>query len=194
MDEVAGAGDRAVHVRFRRQVQQMRYGVFPHDFEDGWLVAEIDLLEHVFRMLSDGGEVFDVPGVGEAVEVDEPLDFRAVDDVVDHVRPDESGAASDEEVHAIRNEEDYRTTGPKIRHQRSAKTSGAAEPLSKAGRARLCRALELSTPRETATGGTNPDRRNRGLRGLRGKGPQTKERRSEVSKDEWRGGAAVQSR
>jgi len=133
-----------------------------------------------------------------------------------------------------------RGKGPQTKEQRSAKTTGAAEPLSKAGRARLpsspgieytarnrdwkhrpgqeeprntrntrkrttdqraeircqqrqlawrsrCpkpvgrdsrRALELSTPPETATGNTDPDKRNRGLRGIRGKEPQTKEQRS----------------
>ena len=46
-------------------------------------------------------QVAEVTGVGEAIEVDQPLDLRPVDDVMDEIGADEAGAAGDEEVHAI---------------------------------------------------------------------------------------------
>jgi hypothetical protein len=42
-----------------------------------------------------------VPGVSQAIEVHESRNLGALNDVLDEVRADEAGAASDEEVHEI---------------------------------------------------------------------------------------------
>jgi len=48
VNEVARAGDGTINVRLRRQMQDMSDGVFLDDFNDRFLVAKIDFLEHVF--------------------------------------------------------------------------------------------------------------------------------------------------
>src|ERR1051325_5059857 len=85
VDEIAGAGDRAVHVRFGGEMHDVSDRVALDDFEDGGFIAEVDLFESVFRMLRNFFQVHQMTGVGEAIEVDEPLDVRIVDDVMDDV-------------------------------------------------------------------------------------------------------------
>ena len=81
---------------FRRQVHDMGDLVLLHDPQRRGLVAEVHLLEGVFRMLRDQFQVRQMPGVSEAIQIDELRDGRLVNDVMDQVRPDESRAAGDE--------------------------------------------------------------------------------------------------
>src|SRR2546426_437325 len=95
VNEIARAADGTVHVRLGRQVQDVSDGVLLYDVEDGWLVAEIDPFEDVFGVTSDRFDVGHVPGISEAVEVDELGDLGAIDDMLDDIGPDETGAAGD---------------------------------------------------------------------------------------------------
>ena len=99
VDEVAGASDGTVHVRLGCQVHHMSDLVALHDFEDGGLVAEIDFFEMVFGMAADLFKVDQMSGIGEAIQIDQPLDFRPVDDVMDDIGADEARTAGDEKVH-----------------------------------------------------------------------------------------------
>ncbi len=47
-------------------------------------------------MMGDGFEVFQMAGVGQAVEVGQEADFGLVDDMVDEIRADEARPAGDE--------------------------------------------------------------------------------------------------
>ncbi len=95
-DEIARAGDGAVHVRFRRQVHDVGDGVLFDDPQHGGLVAQVHLLKDIFRVGGNRFQVFQMPGIGQAIEIDEPGDLGAVDDVVDQVGADEARAAGDE--------------------------------------------------------------------------------------------------
>ena len=62
----------------------------------GVAVGDVALDEAIARMLGDIGEVGEIAGVGEAVEVDDgDLRFR-FEQVVDEVAADEAAAAGDE--------------------------------------------------------------------------------------------------
>ncbi len=101
-DEVAGAGDAAVHMTFCGKVHDVGDVMLTNDAEDFVFIAEIDLLEDVTWMDSvDTDEVFEMPGISEAVEIDQPSDFRLVDDMPDEVRADETSPACDQEIHAL---------------------------------------------------------------------------------------------
>ena len=50
VDEIVRAGNRAIDVRFGRQVQHVRNGMLAHDAEHGGLVAQIDFFEDILRL------------------------------------------------------------------------------------------------------------------------------------------------
>ena len=52
-------------------------------FEHRRFVAQIHLLEHILRVLRHIGEIVRMPGVSQAIQVDQPPNFRPVDDMVD---------------------------------------------------------------------------------------------------------------
>ena len=81
-------------------MQDVGDGVLFDDAPHGGRVAEIDALENIFRMACDRFDVGEVAGVGEAVQIDQARDLRALDDLMDDVRADETGAAGEQEVHA----------------------------------------------------------------------------------------------
>ena len=63
------------------------------------LVAQVHFLENIFRMPGNRFQIFQPPGVGETIQIDELRDLRVVNDVMDEVGADEAGAASNEEFH-----------------------------------------------------------------------------------------------
>ena len=73
-------------------MHDVRDDVFLNDFDDGGLVAQIHFLKSVFRMAGNLGEVFEMTGVSQAIEIDESLHLRPVDDVLEDIRADESGS------------------------------------------------------------------------------------------------------
>ena len=102
-DEVAGAGDAAIDVGLCGEVHDVGDVMLADDAEDFVLVPQIDFFENVARMdVMNAGEVFEMAGIGEAVEIDEPGDLRPVDDVANEIGADESGAACDQKVHVRR--------------------------------------------------------------------------------------------
>ena len=85
VDEIAGTGDGAIHMRFGGEVQDMRYGVLLDDTKNSALVAQVHFLECIFGMAGDSVEIRQVAGVGKGVEVHQPRDLGAANDVVDEV-------------------------------------------------------------------------------------------------------------
>src|SRR5690349_9611235 len=71
MDKISGARDGAVDVRFRREMHDMRDGMFLDDAGDGRFVAQIDLFKSVFGILVDSLEVDQMTGIGQTIQVDE---------------------------------------------------------------------------------------------------------------------------
>lgn len=70
------------------------------DAEDFFFVAEIDRLKVITRMNAmDAVEIFEMAGIGEAVEIDELRDLRLVNDLPDETGADEACTTGDEEVH-----------------------------------------------------------------------------------------------
>src|ERR1035437_9636555 len=94
-DEIARPGDGTIHMRFRREVHDMRNAVLLDDTQRGGLVAQIHLLKNVFLMAGNFFEVRQMSGVSEAIEIDQLRDVRLINDVMDKIRADEARAAGD---------------------------------------------------------------------------------------------------
>ncbi len=76
-------------------------GVLLDDAQHGVFVAQIHLFKNVFRVSGNLFQIFQMPGVGQAIQIDQPLDFRPVDDMMDQVGADKASAASDEQFHGL---------------------------------------------------------------------------------------------
>ena len=86
-------------MRLSGQVHDVGDAVALHYVKDRGLVPQICLLEEVLGMLGDAGQIFEAPGIGQAIEVNQ-LDYLGpVNDMLNEIRADESGPASDLEVH-----------------------------------------------------------------------------------------------
>ena len=101
VDEIIRAGNGTVHVRFSSEMQDVRGGMLFHNLKDSRLVAEIDFLEDVFRVVFDALQIDEVAGIRQAVQVDQDFDFGPVDEVMDHIRSDKAGAACEEQSHGF---------------------------------------------------------------------------------------------
>jgi hypothetical protein len=85
VDEISRPGDGAVHVRFRRQMQNVRYRILAENCRHSSLVAEIRLFKQILGMVLNVTQVGGVAGVSQAIQVDQQLDFGLVNDLVDHI-------------------------------------------------------------------------------------------------------------
>jgi len=94
VDKIVRPDDRPVNVRFRGEVHYMRDRVPPDEVADAGLVTQVNLFEHVSGMLLEIAQILQMACVGQAIQVNEFVDFRLVDDVPDQVRADEACAAS----------------------------------------------------------------------------------------------------
>jgi len=102
LDEITRPCNRAIHVRFSRQVQDVRDAMLLYDSQHLRLISQIDLFENVLRMTRHRLKIRQMSGIGQAIEIDQRFDLRTADDVLDEVRPDEPGAAGDKEFHWLR--------------------------------------------------------------------------------------------
>ena len=73
VDEIARAGDGAVHVRFRRQVHDVRDGVLSRRPAGRRALSRKSTFSKTyFGMPGDLLQIFQLPGVGQAIEIDQP--------------------------------------------------------------------------------------------------------------------------
>src|SRR3982751_521461 len=93
LNEIARTGDGRIHMRLGGQMKHVSNWMPIEDAEQRRLVPQIDLFENVFWGLIDSFEVLKMPGVGEAIEVHELLDFGPVNDVANHIRSNKPSAA-----------------------------------------------------------------------------------------------------
>ena len=56
-------------------------------------VPQIDSLKDVLRMFFDARQINQVTSVGQAIQIDDALDFRPLDDMPNDIRANESSAA-----------------------------------------------------------------------------------------------------
>ena len=115
--------------------------------EHGRLVPQIHFLEDVFRMAADLLEVGQMPGVGEAVQVDQPLDLGPVDDVLDQVGADEAGAAGNQSSFIVSDSVHSNTCF------RLSSQSGSLRPK---GALQACRSTARSRPAAAPATGNPP--------------------------------------
>ena len=96
LDEVFRAVDAAVDVRFGGKIDDGARLVLGEQPGDEVEVADVALDEEVARVALQGGEVLEVAGVGQRVEVDDGL-IGLGQPVEDEVAADEAGTTGDED-------------------------------------------------------------------------------------------------
>src|SRR3954468_21593735 len=67
LDEVSRSGNGAIHMRFRREMQHMRYLMLLHDPQYVPFIAQVHFLENVLGMPHDWFKVCEMPRVGETI-------------------------------------------------------------------------------------------------------------------------------
>ena len=86
-------------MRFSSEVYDMG-DVVPFDyFQRGCLIAQIHLLKNILGMMRDLIQVFQSSGIRQAIEVDELRHLRMINEVLDQVCPNKSGATGNEQIH-----------------------------------------------------------------------------------------------
>ena len=92
-DEIARPRDGPIHVRFRREMHDVRNGVFLDHLERCRLVPQVHFLQDVFWMTRDLFQVLQPARVSQAVQVDELRDPRIVNDMMNQVGANEACTA-----------------------------------------------------------------------------------------------------
>ena len=87
--------DGAVHVAFRGQVDDAVDALFPQQGRDAFEVADVHPDETVVGLVFDILEIGQVAGIGQLVEIDDPVVRIFVHEMTDHVASDEARAAGD---------------------------------------------------------------------------------------------------
>ena len=72
--------------------------VLAEHFADGVVVADVGLDEGVVRSIFDVSQVGQIAGIGQFIEIDDPIVGIFVYEEPHHMRADESGAAGNEDV------------------------------------------------------------------------------------------------
>jgi hypothetical protein len=80
-------------------VHDVRDFVLLDDAQNGGFVAQIHFFKNVFGMARNFFQIFQMAGISKAIQIDQPRDFRPVNDVMDQVRADEARAAGDKQIH-----------------------------------------------------------------------------------------------
>ena len=97
LDEVFRAVDAAVDVRFGGKIDDGAGLVLGEQFGDEVEIADVALDEDVARIALQSGEVLEVAGVGQRIEVDDRF-IRLRQPVEDEIAADEAGAAGDKNL------------------------------------------------------------------------------------------------
>ena len=96
LDKLAGAMNRAVHMRLGGEVHNSARLVLGEDFVDEDAIADIPSNKDVARIGLKRSEILQVAGVGELVEIDDGCGLR-LDPVENEVGADKTGTAGDED-------------------------------------------------------------------------------------------------
>ena len=94
-DKREGVADGAVYVALGGKVDHAVGLVAVKEVVNGQGVADVDALKAVVRGLGHVGQVFEVAGVGQGVDVDNRVLRVALNEAANDVRADESGSAGD---------------------------------------------------------------------------------------------------
>ena len=98
MDEGRGPGDRSVDVALGSEVDDGVDAMLAQQRVDERAIGDVALDEAVPPARVEAGEVLERAGVGERVEVDHARRRIRSEEVVNEARPDEPGAAGDEDA------------------------------------------------------------------------------------------------
>src|SRR5690349_7489529 len=85
-------------MRFGRQMHDMGDLVALHDFEEAGFVTDVGMFEDVFRVFRNRSKIFEMTGVGEAIQINEFSDFGSLDNGVNDIGTDKTGATGNEQV------------------------------------------------------------------------------------------------
>ena len=92
LDEIFRAVDRAIHMAFRRKVNDGARPMLRQQLANQSRIADIATHENKLRIILEGSEVFQVARVGQLVQADDGL-ILPRKPVQDKIRADKSGTA-----------------------------------------------------------------------------------------------------
>ena len=100
LNEVTRPRDGAIHMRLRSEVHDVGDVMLLHDTDDGVFITQVSLLENVARMRHPC-EIFEMPGIRQAVEVHDLAHLGLLCHEANEVRPDETSSTCNEKVHIL---------------------------------------------------------------------------------------------
>ena len=90
--------DAAIHMAFGRQVDNTVHMVLLHQFANLLEIADVRLDKRIVRLIFDVFQVCQVSGVGQFVQVDDPIIRIFVYKQPHYMRSDESGSAGNDDI------------------------------------------------------------------------------------------------
>src|SRR3954468_24199812 len=93
VNEITGSGDGTVNMRFGGQMHEVSNLMTLDNIREGCLVANVSSLKAILGMVRNGGEVFEMAGVGETIKIDESSNLWFVDDGVNDVGTNKARAS-----------------------------------------------------------------------------------------------------
>jgi len=101
LDELAGAENRPIDMRFRGKMDDQIEPVSLEKFADQDVIDDIDLLEQISAsamLLRNRSQIGGVSGIGQLVNIDHgSLEIGFLEQVIDEVGPDEAASARDQD-------------------------------------------------------------------------------------------------
>ena len=97
-DEIVGPENRAIDVRFRREVHHRVDAIPLEQTAHRPFIANIPTHEHVARIALQSGEILEVAGIRQGIENHHLPLARAIQPMAHEVRADEAGAPGDAQV------------------------------------------------------------------------------------------------
>src|SRR5580698_4917770 len=97
-DEIVGAQDRAIDMRFRGKVHQRVDLVLLEQRSYSGLIANVAFDEQIARVVRNVRKIVNIARIGQGVEYHHPALARMGQPVVDEVRADETRTSGNEQV------------------------------------------------------------------------------------------------
>ena len=85
MDEIARPANRSIDVGFSGEMDDMRNFIRADGISNRSLIAQVSAQKYVFRILFNAGQIFEMTGIGKAVQIQQALDLWTVDCVMNKI-------------------------------------------------------------------------------------------------------------
>jgi hypothetical protein len=86
-------------VRLGGEMHYMGDAMLAEDLANGLFITQINFLKNIFRVCLNVPNVREMTGVGQAIQVYQPLNDRLTNNVMNNVTANKSGSARQKKVH-----------------------------------------------------------------------------------------------